>query len=230
MMIKIMGFENPIEFKENFVNVLEIPNTKQFSNFVLKFNNVYENTEDNEIVLLSNGEKQDFSKNTMIISDILNIDFNDKKIISNIYEILSLENQKDTSIDNEYENITKGIYNYLLKVINNLPFECYITKEIKLQDLLKIANFKISKDYYTTILEKILLLIDIFSIINNNVIIILINLKSFLAERELLEFYKYTLYKNIKILLIDNKKQDVLRYENKNILDDDYYDYIQMYK
>ena len=54
------------------------------------------------------------------------------------------------------------------------------------------------------LLENILLLIDIESELNLDKLVVFVNLKSYLENEELIELYKYSLYKDIKILLVDN--------------------------
>ena len=49
------------------------------------------------------------------------------------------------------------------------------------------------------------------------------NLKTFLQEEDLLELYKYSMYNNIKLLVLENKHyENVLKYEKKNIIDENF--------
>lgn len=48
-----------------------------------------------------------------------------------------------------------------------------------------------------------------------------INLKNFLSEIELTEFYKYVIYNNAKVIMIDLKKQlHIKNYEKVIIIDE----------
>ena len=230
MRIKIMGFDNDIEFHEDFVNILEIPDTNQFANFLIKFNKVCYNEDDNEIVLLDKHERISFEKFSIMILDVLNINYNDKKIVSSIYDWIAKNNRIDSSVDEEFELIKQRLYLYMVNITNDLPFECYIDREISVQDILKLFNIKVDASYCNSILERIILFIDILSIVSPKILLMLVNLKSYLTEKELVELYKYILYKNMKVLLLENKQQNILKHERKNILDMDYYDTVQVYK
>ena len=49
------------------------------------------------------------------------------------------------------------------------------------------------------------------------------NLKTFLQEADLLELYKYSIYNNIKLLILENKHcENALKYERKNIIDENF--------
>lgn len=230
MIIRIMGFENPIDFKEDYVNVLEISNVQQFSSFVLKFDKALHDMEYTELVLLDQNIRLDFSKNTLMVMDVLSINYNDKKIVNEAYNLMNNEVMQDNSLNNDYQKLVNDVYNYLLRFTTNLTFDTYISNDVKINDLLKVFSFKIDNEYAESILEKILLLIDIIVALKPNMLLIFVNLKCFLTQAELMELYKYVLYKNQKILLVENKKQELLQYENKNVLEADYYDYVEVYK
>lgn len=54
-------------------------------------------------------------------------------------------------------------------------------------------------------------------------LLIVPNLKTFLQEDDLLELYKYSMYNNIKLLVLENKHyENVLKYEKKNIIDENF--------
>ena len=63
-------------------------------------------------------------------------------------------------------------------------------------------------------------MIDINSIFNINELLVFINLKQYLTNEELKEFYKYSLYNNVKIILIDSQSYGTANeYEKKLIID-----------
>ena len=52
-------------------------------------------------------------------------------------------------------------------------------------------------------------------------ILVFINLKQYLSKNELLELYKYSIYNQVQIILIDSQSYGVtLEYEKKLIIDD----------
>lgn len=220
MIMSIFGLNNKILLEEGNVNVLEIYNKKLFYNLITILNESDNSMEDNQIVLMQNNERVSIGKNVFVLTDIFNIDFNSKKILNKLYSTL-IENIKNRQ-DDELENITLKLRNYLIEEINELPFEFSIKSELELNDLLKAFELKIDTMCYTTIVEKIEFIIDIISTLKIATILVIPNLKIYLDENELLEIYKYSIYNNVQLLIIENNSEKLLKYEIKNIIDEEF--------
>lgn len=220
MIMSIFGLENKITFEEGKINVLEIYN-KKFFRRMIEILNGEEEAEDNEIVLLDNEKRVDLKKNVYVLTDLFNIDFNSKKIITKIYNEL-IENIKKRQ-DDELENLTIKLRNYLIEEINELPFEFNINSELEINDLLKVFNLKIDTTCYTTIVEKIEFIINIIANLEIASILVIPNLKVYLEKEEIIEIYKYSLYNNIKLLVLENSSnENIENYEIKNIIDKEF--------
>ena len=220
MIMSIFGLENKIIFEEGKINVLEIYN-KKFFRKMIEILIGEEEAEDNEIVLLDNEKRVDLKKNVFVLTDLFNIDFNSKKIITKIYNEL-IENIKKRQ-DDELENLTIKLRNYLIEEINELPFEFNINSELEINDLLKVFNLKIDTTCYTTIVEKIEFIINIIANLKIASILVIPNLKVYLDKEEIIEIYKYSLYNNIKVLVLENSSnENIENYEIKNIIDKEF--------
>ena len=100
-----------------------------------------------------------------------------------------------------------------------------INESINLEDIIKLS--KINIKYTVNLLENILLVIDIERILKLNSILFFINLKQYLSKDELKELYKYAIYNNIKICLIDSQSYGVnIEYEKKLIIDSDLEEFV----
>lgn len=224
MIMSIIGFDNKIVFEENKVNVLEIYDKKLFQKFIGYINdqcNGNIDEEDNTIVLIEDNKRLKMSKTIYLMTDVFNVDFNSKRIINKIYGIIS-QNIKNRQ-DDELENIVLKLRNYLIDEINEIPLEFNIKSDIDMNDLLKSFDVKIDTTSYITIIEKIEFIINLISNLKIAEILIIPNLKIFLNNDELLEIYKYSIYNNIKLLIVENKKEtEILKYECKNIIDENF--------
>ena len=221
MIMSIFGLENKIVFEEGKINVLEIYNKKLFYNLITILNENDNGQEDNQIVLFEDGIRVSIEKNVFVLTDMFNVDFNSKKITNKLYNLLA-ENIKNRQ-DNELENISLELRNYLIEEINELPFEFNMKSEIELSDLLKAFDLKIDTMCYTSVVEKIEFFIAIISILKIATILVIPNLKTYLDDDELLEIYKYSIYNNVKLLVIESKSSDeLLKYETKNIIDEEF--------
>lgn len=221
MIMSIFGLNNKIVFEEGKINVLEIYNKKLFYNLITILNENDSGQEDNQIVLFEDGIRVSIEKNVFVLTDMFNVDFNSKKITNKLYNLLA-ENIKNRQ-DNELENISLELRNYLIEEINELPFEFNMKSELELSDLLKAFDLKIDTMCYTSVVEKIEFFIAIISILKIATILVIPNLKTYLDDDELLEIYKYSIYNNVKLLVIESKSSDeLLKYETKNIIDEEF--------
>lgn len=95
-----------------------------------------------------------------------------------------------------------------------------MNENLNIIEMLKLFDVKIDKINYGTILERIELYIDLISTLQTTKILIIPNLKTYLNTEELIELYKYSLYNNINLLLVERKiEQESLKYEKKLQID-----------
>ncbi len=86
MKIRISNFKNDININDEYIRVLEIEDKALFANILQSINDLCNKLESKEyIILLEEDKELDFSKSAYFIIDILNINFNDKKILNKLY-------------------------------------------------------------------------------------------------------------------------------------------------
>ena len=226
MKIRIIGFENEIDLSnDEVVNIIEIKDVNCFSNIIGIINNSMNGIETNEVFLLGDNDKElKLNKECYLLLDVFNIDYNSKKILTRIYEYI--ETNIKNNQDYEIESLALKIRNYLIQEINELPFEFTMKSELDITEILKLFSLKIDNDNYQTLLEKVEILIDILSTLEIAKVLIIPNLKLYLNDNELVELYKYSLYNNIKLVLIERHNYKQLKYEKITTIDENFYDYI----
>ena len=223
MIMSIIGFENKIKFEDGKINVLEIYNKKLFTNFIEYLNEQCNEKaeEDNKIILVKDSKRQKIGKSIFLLTDLFNIELNSKKILNKIYDVI--EQNIRNKQDDEINKMVISLRNYLIEEINEIPFEFNMNSEIEIQDLLKIFNVKIDTSCYISMIEKIEFIIDIISNLKIAEVLVIPNLKIYLNEKELLEIYKYSIYNNVKLLVVESICEDkLLKYERKNIIDENF--------
>lgn len=224
MIIKINGLDNELVLNDAQIGVIEINDIKLYRHILEIINNKVEGIYNNELFILSDKyEEIDFKNNVYLLNDIFNIDINSKKIINKIYNLIN------SSYDDEekliFSNKIQEVKNNLIYKTNEFPFTFSINNDISILDMLKLFNFKVDYSTYTTLLEKIELLIDVLVNLNIARILIVPNLKMYLTNDELIYLYKYSLYNNINLLLIERHEENKLKYENCIIIDENFYDF-----
>lgn len=220
MRLKIVGFENELIFNNN-INVLIISNKECFLHVLECINSKNQGLENNEIFLLdSENNELNMEKNILILFDVFNIEYNSKKFLNKIYDIVS----NNIKLKNDFiiEELIFKLRNYIIEEINELPFEFLMKDEVDILDILKLFSLKIDSQSYTTILERIELVIDMLSIIQPDTLLIIPNLKLYMSDEEIIELYKYSLYNNINLLVVEQKFNNKLEYENVLLIDENF--------
>lgn len=217
MKINIDYIDNEIIITDDTIFNIEIENKTYFYRLISEFNAIAngELVENINFVDKYNNELTLLNRIDLYI-DYFNIDFNSKKVINSLYKTLknNLNEENKIKINNYYSKIK----NILSKTFIDYNLSLVINDEFDLEMLFKMLKVSIkNKD---NLFDNLLLLIDINSIFNINELLVFINLKQYLTNEELKEFYKYSLYNNVKIILIDSQSYGTANeYEKKLIID-----------
>lgn len=152
-----------------------------------------------------------------VIVDFFDFQFDSKKYINDIgkYVNENIEEDDKTTLVSLYNKIIKT-YN---KILNSIDLPLSVENEISIDTITKFVKIGINSK--NELIDNLILLIDLEKILNTNNLLIFINLKQYLKTDELKELYKYSLYNDVNILLIDSQAYGVtLEYEKKLIIDE----------
>lgn len=216
MIMKILYLDNEIKFDNDSVNVMEIENKKIFYRFIKELNNIYFNNTDDNILIFDNKKNEiNFNKFKMIF-DFFNFDFNSKKYLGDVSKTISnsMDSNVKDSMVNEYNKFGEKFF----KSLNDIDLPITTDYETSYDCLLKQFNIKLN--YNDDLISNLFLLIDLNNQLNLNDIIVFVNLKQYLTNLELEELYKYSMIKQVNILLVDSQAYGcTLKYEKKLIID-----------
>lgn len=218
MRMVINMLDNYVLFEEGKIFALEIENREKFYNIVSYLNNISLGENIEQITFFDSDFKElNLNGKINVIIDYFNFDFNSNKV-NQILTKVTEDNISDDGKDiilRSYKKIDLEIKKSLNK--SDLPVET--KQEFSLESIIKLLKPCIRKD--NKILENILILFDIEKISNVNKLIVLINSKLYLSKEELLELYKYAIYNEIVLLLVDSVAYGIcLNYEKKLIIDE----------
>lgn len=219
MKMLLNNCDNDLFFDNTYVNTIEILNKKAFYQMLKDINDL--NNQDN-ITFIEDSEFTNMQSKVSIVYDYVNFDFDNKKVSSGV---LSLVNSSiDENKKEEINKIYKKLCDFYRKIIGEFDLNIEIQEEFTLQDISKLMKLTIVPR--ETLLNNLLLLLDLESEFHLNKLIVFINLKDYLENDELSEFYKYALYKNVSILLIDNTKHFTNNFEKKLLIDEDLVEFV----
>lgn len=224
MIMKIFSLENDIIFTEEYINVLQIQDKKLFTNVINSLNDNINNIEDTKerIIILDNDTEIKIEKEVLMFIDVFNIDFNQKKIQSALYNKIEKIYKQEFERMSEFQTIFQKLQLNVLDVFNEFPFEFNYKESIGIQEYLKLLGLKISNNK-GKITDTIFSLIDVVEYFSVTKILIFVNLKLYLIDDELKEIYKYAMYKKVNMLLIETgEEKEPLENEKILYIDSDY--------
>lgn len=224
MRINCNYVENSIIFEDGKINSIEMENKKFFYRFVRDLYSISNGDVLEEFIFLVDNNKEISVFNKIkIFNNFFEFDFNSKKY--NMEILKQLVSEIDDEAKNEILNLQKKIYKKVNKQLNKYDIPLYISIDIDLEAILK--ELKITIKNYDDILNNLFLLIDLENILRLSNILIFINLKQYLSLEELEEFYKYAIYNNVKLILVDSQfYTSTSKYEKKLIVDNDLVEFV----
>lgn len=198
--------ERQIIFDESKINVLTIENQKLFSEVVQEIISVL-NGGNSKFVLSEGMDIINISKVGELCIDIFSCEINSKKAITKLYEILR-EKSVDEDMHLKTNQILSSIFSYTEDLIFEFgEYELSYNLDTDITNIFKAVDVKFDLSD-KTYLEKLLDYVYINSEFLSKKLFIFVNLKSFLLEEELEEFYKMMFYKKINILLLESFERE----------------------
>ena len=203
------NWQRKIEIEDNIIYTLVFENKKYYRENIIELINQHKGNEGSYI--LSNDNKEiSFDKNSYIITDIFNIDINNKKVLSKIYSSLLKEIVEDTS---NYNELSTNIRVYFEKLIFNSSLEIEQGEEIDMSSLLKLGDFKVHVEN-DDILEKFVKFLKVLTELCGCKIIFVVGLHNVFTKGEIIKIYKEACLNKINIINIEYQQFNNLSNEN----------------
>lgn len=218
MKINFGYLDNSILISDDVVTVLEIENKKLFYRIVNDLNFLSNGFTVSDINCYDELYKEILLSNKIrIYFDFFNFNFDSKKYSNDLNKYIVSE------LSEEDKNDIQKIYNKLVEkltiILNKFDLPLQIMNDMSFDKVIK--NLDVVIDSKNDLLQNLMLLIELENIFRTNNILFFINLKQYLCNTELVELYKYAIYNQVKIILIDSQAYGIkLNYEKKMIIDD----------
>lgn len=231
MILNYENLENNIEISTEYISVVEVENKALFLSLVAALYNgdgynekrpftLYE--KDNDKIIKN-------SNSFCFITDLLNIDLNNRKIIKSVLERLTARCLDDEILYQKINNANITIYTAVCELLNEYNVDFSISSEWDTAKYLKAFNFRVDEYETEDILNKLFQYVSICSEFVKSAIICIINLKSYLKESEIKEFYKFVLYNKVQVLLFEsNVDNRTFSKERKLIIDSEFDEFINI--
>lgn len=215
MKITVSYLENNIEINNENINVLEIENKKIFFRLINDLNQICNGNVIEEIKTFIDDKEVSITNKVNVISDYFNIDFS--KYMLSINKLIN-ENLKDNS-DKSLLLLYKKLIQKYNSIISTVDLPIMINNDVTIESLTKILKLKIN--YKNSIIENLFSIIELERSLKYSKFMVLVNLKQYLDDTELKELYKYSIYNNVNIILVDSQCYGCSHdFEKKLIVDD----------
>lgn len=217
MKLNVKYFENLVVFNNTEINVLEIENKAMFYRFIRDLHSINSYDVYEDIQFFGEDTEINMINKLKIYVDFFDFQFDSKKSINDISKYVS------SSVNEEDKDKIKSLYNKIIKsyekILNEIDLPLCVDNELNFDNLSKLIKLSIqTKD---ELLDNLLLLIDLERVLKSKCLLVFVNLKQYLSKNELIELYKYAIYNNVNIFLVDSQSYGVtLKYEKKLIIDD----------
>ncbi|WP_304128088.1 type II-A CRISPR-associated protein Csn2 [Gemella sanguinis] len=200
------NWQRQIVLEDNLIHTIVFENKKYYRENILELIRQHKGYEGNFILSNNNNNKEvSFDKNSYFISDLFNIDINNKKIITKVYgELLKIV----TDDIAEYNKITSYIREYFETLVFNNNLDLEYNDEIEANSLLKLGDFKIQfeeNDY----LEKLIKFLKVLVELCNIKVIFTVGLYRVFSVEEVEKIYKEVCLNKINIINIESEQQNI---------------------
>lgn len=208
---------NQFDFEKSNCYLLVMENSKFFLQIIKELYDEVENNKESNFTLSHNYETLTLNKNALFLYDFLNIDFNNKKIVSEINsKVLKMLTQGDFSI--ELNQINQNIIKINDEVLQNFDFKIEYDDDFSFDKLIKFSSYKVSGE--TSFLEQICAYIKIFAELKNIKLVFFMNAMQVLTQDQLQLLLQQLEYMEIKCILLESFEKYKLGIPT-TIIDDD---------
>ena len=217
MNLKINYFDNNIKIENDYVQVIEIENKKTFYRLVSDLYKIKNDEKLDEVFFYDdNNQEINMYNKVDLYVNFFDIDLNSKKNLNALNK--NIINSLTDNVKEEILNNFKKLSRSFTKILSDIDLPLSLNDNITVEDIIKLLKISINKT--DDLLNNLLLIIDLEKVLKINEILFFINLKQYLSQEELIEFYKYAIYNEIKIVLVDSQSYGIkLDYEKKLIID-----------
>ncbi|HIT21669.1 MAG TPA: type II-A CRISPR-associated protein Csn2 [Candidatus Scybalousia intestinigallinarum] len=217
MKVRLNFLDHDIEVKNDSVFSVECENKIYFYRIVGIINALANGYLDEALEIYDQENEVDCSNKVEVIIDYFNFDFSNKKYQAKLIDMLNhvIDSEDISRFNNEFKKIRKLVE----KNLGKLDLPIVIQKDFELDSFIKVLKLSIREN--KSLLDNLLLIIDIEKTFHLNYFYVFVNLKSYLSHTEINELYKYALYNQVSILMLDNDTYGTcLDNEHKIIIDE----------
>jgi len=218
MKMNVNYFDSGFLLENERILAIEIENTNYFYRFVNDIFSVAEGDVIEDISFFDNDFKElNLSSKINVILDYFHLELNSKKIQNKLYDFM--EKQVSEVDVNSFAKEFSKLKDKLDILLREIDIPVTIESDFEVAQIFKLFKVAIKPD--NSLLNNLFIYLDIEKNLLNDKIIFLVNLKDYLNNNDIEELYKYAIYNNICLILIDSRSHGTLLKNEKKIIIDE---------
>lgn len=207
-----------LQLSENKISILTIESADYLSDFVQ--NLVAESQgQTGNISLIDGINECSFTSMMDIIWNPFTISLTDKKTITALYKTIATI--ADDALSEDYYNYVQVTNTFLDKIEEVIPYGITADHQMSFESLLKLTNVRFSEPDDMDYTERLIHYMKIKRDFCKTEVFFFFELRKFLTEERLLEFYKNCVYEKLIIIILEGSYTGKNEYENVWIIDKD---------
>lgn len=221
MRLMLSGFPDPVNIGKG-ASVLEIHNKALFSRVCQSLCSEM-GDQAVEPFSLWDGEKKRSARNAfLIIGNPFELPWEERSLLGDFQEKVEDLYYSEDSARREIDEAAQALRERIASLGLRFQSEYDFAIEWDIGKYLKAFDFSVEEDFSDTLFDNLIRFVHFLSDIQYNRVVVFLNLKSFLEESELEEFFDAVFFSNLNILLMESWV-DVRNYahERKIVIDED---------
>lgn len=212
MKLVFNGLETPVELRPGLVSTLQIRNEALFARVVRSLACGDPLSALEPYSLWEDGFEVSSSSSLLFVSDPLSLPWDDRSLMGEVIKRIEREFIEDEDLRREVEELDAALSSKLLEMGFGMNSDYGFGLEWGLSRYLRFRNFRVGVQETDSLLDNLLSFLSLALDAGCQKGIVFVNLKTFLAKKELKELFEYVFRSNLRVLLLENK-QDELTYE-----------------
>ena len=225
MKINISGFDNTLSISDDGgIATLAVRNDLFFRSIVEDILDTYTKREENNrtVVYDSDHTPLNFTKDTLVITDIYSYDLANRTITAALYKNIHDNSDIDMA---KLAQIEADILDVLSTINTNSSQSINYQTEISINDIMKMTHVELEANTGNNYIDKLYGIIDSAQQLLSKRLVILINQRQLLSHCELQALLQYVQNNHFSVLFIEKICKDKLDSEGLLSIDDDFYDF-----
>lgn len=214
MRLVFSGLEDSIDLSFGRVSTLQVENEALFARIARSLACSDPLSALEPYSLWEDGVEVSPSSSLLFVSDPLSLPWDDRSLMGEVLKRIEREFLEDEDFRREVEGLDAELSSKLLRMGFGMNSDYGFGLEWSLSRYLKFRNFGVGMREDETLLENLLRFLSLVLDAGCKKVIVFVNLKTFLTENDLKELFGFVFRSNLRILLLENKRDDSI-YEHE---------------